>query len=130
MAAMQKTVSVQAYFNNKKSDSWDKPVGIADCNSMVFDNYGRAGNRGISSWQRAKFENWDQRAKQQKFYEDKRKLEQLKRKQEYEATKEIREAAVRKQQEERERELRMMKEIESQNRIVVDTFVEDCNDAW
>jgi len=79
MQAQQPTMSVQAYFNTKKA-SRDDSVGVAGTNTMIFDDYGKAGSRGIKSWQKARFENYDQRLKKQLYYEEQRKLEQWKKK--------------------------------------------------
>jgi hypothetical protein len=128
MQAQQAPVSVQAYFSNKRSSSYDDPVGVAGTNTMIFNDYGKCGARGIKSWEKARFENYDQRAKQQKFYDEQRQLQQLKRKQEYEATKHIREAALKTQHEEEERARKLFEQ--KSDRIVVDYINEDANDAW
>lgn len=132
MQAQQAPVTVQAYFNSKRTSDRDTPIAIVDSNCMVFNDYGKAGARGIRSWQRAKFDNYDQRAKQQKYYDDQRKLEQWKRRCEYEATKSVREELERQERDKQERERKHIREIEELNRVKVDTNVisEECNDAW
>ena len=73
MQAQQPTMSAQAYFNTKKA-SRDDSVGVAGTNTMIFDDYGKAGSRGIKSWQKARFENYDQRLKKQLYYEEQRNV--------------------------------------------------------
>ena len=127
MQAQQAPVSVQAYFNAKRVTR-DDTVGVSGTNTMIFNDYGKAGARGIKSWEKARYENYDQRAKQQQYYDNQRMLQQMKRKQEYEATKHIRDAQLKKEQEEIER---ARKQFEQNNdRIKVEYVNEEANDAW
>jgi hypothetical protein len=132
MQAQQSPVTVQAYFQSKRSSDRNTTIGVEGTNTMIFNDYGKAGARGIRAWEKAKFENYDQRAKQQQFYDQQRQLQQWKRRQEYEATKSVREEEERQQREKLAREQAKLREIEKLNRIVVDTSImsEECNDAW
>ena len=127
MQAQQAPVSVQAYFNTKRTSREDA-IGVAGTNTMIFNDYGKAGARGIKSWQKARFENYDQRAKQQQYFEEQRKLEQWKRQREYEATKDVRDALLQKQKEEEERALKLFEQ--NTDRIKVEYINEESNDAW
>ena len=129
MQAQQPTMSVQAYFNTKKA-SRDDSVGVAGTNTMIFDDYGKAGSRGIKSWQKARFENYDQRLKKQLYYEEQRKLEQWKKKREYEATKHILDTLFQKQQEEDEKARKLFEQNINNDRIKVEFINQETNDAW
>ena len=129
MQAQQPTMSVQAYFNTKKA-SRDDSVGVAGTNTMIFDDYGKAGSRGIKSWQKARFENYDQRLKKQLYYEEQRKLEQWKKKLEYEATKHILDTLFQKQQEEDEKARKLFEQNINNDRIKVEFINQETNDAW
>jgi hypothetical protein len=122
--------SMQAYFNNKKVGR-DDTIAIEGTNSMTFNDYGKQGSRGIKSWEKARYENWDKKAKQQKFYDEQRQLQQIKNRQFYEAEKAAREQELRRKEEEEERIMNYMKEVEKMNRVVVHhSDDEECNDAW
>ena len=125
-------VSVQAYYHAKRQNEYNTPITVANSTSMVFNDYGKAGARGIRSWQKAKFDNYDQRAKQDKYYEDQRKLNQLKRRQEYEATKSVRDELEKQQREKEKIERQRICEIQNLNRVVIDSSMlsKECNDAW
>ena len=101
-AQIAPVMTVQKYLTVKRENSRSSPVTSASCetgNTMVFDDTDGKHARGVRSWQVAKFNHWDQKERQNKFFESQRKLEQLKRKQHFEATRDVREAMEKKKQE-------------------------------
>jgi hypothetical protein len=127
-------VTVQKYLTEKRANARDAPVTSASCETgctMVYDDtYGKH-SRGVRAWQEAKFNHWEQRERQNKFFESQRKLEQMKRKEQFEATRATREAMEKKKREEEAYNEKLWNQSQNErSNYVVDTSVESCNDAW
>jgi hypothetical protein len=64
--------STTAYFQEKRLDNKEQVVGIAFMDSMVFDT-GYATSRGIKPWEKARYENQQQRLRNQEFFQKQQK---------------------------------------------------------
>lgn len=128
----QAPVSMHAYFNEKKASTAYEVMGIEGSNSMNFvDNEGKQRGRGIRQWEKARYENYDRKMKQEQFYDNQRKLQKYKNQSTVDAYKEAEKLRKEKEQQEAERMVKYMKELEKIDRVIVEPInQEECNDAW
>ena len=131
MQTQQAPVSVQAFFNQKKANKSDV-IGIEGMNSMIFSGDVKCKGRGIRAWEKARFENYDQKMRQNKYYEDQRLIQKIKNQHFVDMAKEAEEARKKKQEDEDIKIQNYMKQLEKIDRIVVEHIdVEsESNDAW
>lgn len=134
MQAQQAPVTVQAYLQQKKLSASNNPIGVEGTDSMIFDDYGKCKGRGISAWQKARFEHYDQKMRQMKYFEEQKQLQKLKNQKYVEMAKEAENARKQKQLEEEAAIAKAMRDAEKMNRVVVEHTNVDLDaeptDAW
>ena len=64
--------STTVHFQEKRMGNKEQVVGIAFMDSMVFDT-GSATSRGIKPWEKARYENQQQRQRNQEFFQKQHK---------------------------------------------------------
>lgn len=124
--------SMCSYFNERKVSNQSDMVHVEGTNTMIFNDYGKQRSRGIRKWEKVQYENYDRRARDAKFFEDKKKLEQLKNKKYVDSLKETINMQKQKALEDENKYNNYMKELQKMERVVVDidpTQLEG-NDAW
>lgn len=126
----KKPLTIHQYNSMKREQNDGVLISPVECgNTMIIDDTYRKHARGVRSWMKAKFDNWDQRAKQEKYYQEKEQLEKYKRKQYAQEQKALQEEQEKRRREENERMEKMWKTETA--RVIVDTEIEtEGNDAW
>lgn len=126
-------VSMHDYFHQKKLSVPDV-IGIAGTCTMVFNHPVKCKGRGIRPWEKASYENYDRRKKQEKYFEDQRAIQKYKNQKTVDAYKEAQRLRKEREQKEKEEIIKYMNEQEKMDRVVVEPVGEvdegECNDAW
>ena len=106
------------YFSAKRYGTKEQVIGIIGMDSMGFDT-SYANSRGIKSWEKARYENEQQRLRNQAFFQKQKK-----------PTVWVEDTAKKLQKEREEKERREIEQRRWDAEHPLDGYVPSGNDAW
>jgi hypothetical protein len=119
--------SCTTFYSEKRFAVRDEMVGIANTNTMVFAHVAAARGNGVRSWERAKYETDQRKQRDYEFFENKKKIQKMKKSNEPTIQQLEKEKQQKKFEQEQKLVEKLLKEIENPFAGFVPS---EGNDGW